>query len=157
MREFFPFKYLRLLGGVSVLALCSSCSPGMFGNGVDATVANRPGYRHINLACANLDVSGAALDTKTFRSLVKCLNSGDNLAPLAALTDKVADEDLEPLLSTINKYWLNNPKKLYQVEKTYDDLLAKGLLDPTFKDLGKLLENEEFWTNLIVTLREAYF
>jgi hypothetical protein len=144
-------------GGVALGLSLSACSPGMFfGGSVDEGVANTKSYRQINFKCSGLDLSSSEIDVSTFRKLVSCFNANGGLDPIEKLLTRLPDADVQPLVDVQNHYVLNNRKLLYTLEQTYLTLGEKQIIDPTFAQLGRLLENEEFISSSIALLKEGY-
>ncbi|MEK6704478.1 MAG: hypothetical protein AABZ06_01690, partial [Bdellovibrionota bacterium] len=128
-----------------------------FGGGTkDRGVASITGYRQINTSCAGLDLSKPELDVPVFRKLLSCFNSYGALDPMERLSSKLSDGEIEPIVTVLNKYILNNQRMLYELEKTHFALERRKILDATFMQVGKFLENEEFITSVIALLREGY-
>lgn len=91
-----------------------------------------------------------------FRSLLACFNAEKALQPIAELVDQLRDAEVEPIVSVLNKYLLSNYKLMYQLEQTYNTLDRMKIIDVTFQQFGKLLENEEFVSSAIALLKEQY-
>lgn len=139
------------------LGMGSACSPSsIFGKSEDEGVVNTRNYRRVNLACAGMDLSSSSIDVPTFRKMVHCFNSNGALEPIENLVNRIPDADLKPLVDVGNHYVLNNRKLLYQLERTYNTLSERKILDSTFLQLGRLLENEEFVSSSIALLKEGY-
>ncbi|MGK5089109.1 hypothetical protein WDW86_16250 [Bdellovibrionota bacterium FG-2] len=145
---------------LSVLALTAACSPGMFegkSQDVDLGVRETKSYRKVNQACADLDLSSSEINVGTFKELLHCFNSNGSLEPIERLVNNLKDEQLEALVATSNKYVLNNPAVLYEVEKTFYALDDQHILDESLLQLGRLLENDEFVASAIGLLKDGYF
>ncbi|HLE01020.1 MAG TPA: hypothetical protein VJB59_12205 [Bdellovibrionota bacterium] len=139
------------------LQLTTGCSLGMFGDGKDKALRENSGYRQVNAACAQMSLTNPTLDVKTTRELLDCFNSNGALQELATLVGKLDDARLEPIVSAINKYILNDSKILYQLEETHQTLVDAGVLDRTLFQVGRLLENDEFVASLVALLQDGYF
>ena len=62
--------------------------------------------------------------------------------PIEHLANRMSDADLKPIVDVGNHYIINNRKLLYQLEQTFQTLSNLKILDSTFSNFGKLLENE---------------
>ncbi len=143
-----------------VLMVVGACSPGMFegkSQDVDLGVRETKSYRKVNLACSDLDLSKSEVDVTTFKELLHCFNSNGALDPLERLVNGLKDEQLEALVAVSNKYVLNNPTVLYEVEKTFYALDDQHILDESLLQLGRLLENDEFVASAVGLLKDGYF
>ncbi|OFZ55891.1 MAG: hypothetical protein A2428_06535 [Bdellovibrionales bacterium RIFOXYC1_FULL_54_43] len=139
------------------LQLTTGCSLGMFGDGKDKALRENSGYRQVNAACAQMSLTNPSLDVKTTRELLDCFNSNGALQELATLVGRLDDARLEPIVSAVNKYILNDSKVLYQLEETHRTLVDAGILDRTLFQIGRLLENDEFVASLVALLQDGYF
>ena len=103
-----------------------------------------------------MQLSSSTLDVPTARSLLACFNSDGALEPIQKLFNRLTDSELEPLLALVNRHVLSDSHTLFQLERTYQDLLARGTLDQSLAQLGRLTENEEFVAALVVVLKDKY-
>jgi hypothetical protein len=146
-----------MFGGLALGLAAVGCSPGMFfGGSVDDGVANTTSYRKINFKCSGMDLSSSEVDVPTFRKLVGCFNANGGLDPIEKLLNRLPDADVQPLVDVQNHYVLNNRKLLYTLEQTYTLLADRKIIDPTFAQFGRLLENEEFISSSVALLKEGY-
>ncbi len=159
--KFFFSRFLSRESGFICASLAlgiSACSPSVFwSDGKDLELENSKGYRQINPNCSKLNLSTSTVDAPTAKAMVSCLNSNGSLAEVAKLFDRLENNDLQNILDVANEYTLNDAASLFQIEKTLQDLTAKGTLDESFDQLGKLLENEEFVSASIALLNEGLF
>ncbi|MGK5084464.1 hypothetical protein WDW37_14310 [Bdellovibrionota bacterium FG-1] len=72
------------------------------------------------------------------------------------MTSRLADVDLQPLVRIVNRYLLNDRKLLFQLERTFETLSEKKILDNSLVEFGRLLENEEFVSSSIALLKEGF-
>ncbi len=146
--------------GISIAALSfliSGCSPSsFFGNDTDQEIRNQPGYRRVNAQCSSVDLSRDELDVTTTRQLVDCLNSQGALGSFATFVHTLKDDELAPFVNSVNRSILRAPQKLFALEKTFNDLDARGELTETIGALSVLLKNETLIEKSISLLREAY-
>lgn len=134
-----------------------ACSPGMFfGGSKDDGVSEMRNYRRINLACAGLNLANANLSVADFRRVLHCFNSNGGLEPIENLSNRMSDADLRPIVDVGNHYIINNRKLLFQLEQTYFTLSNLKILDSTFAQFGRLLQNDEFVSSSIALLKEGY-
>jgi hypothetical protein len=96
------------------------------------------------------------VSVKDFRKILHCFNSNGALQPIDQLANRLSDADLRPIVDVGNRYVLNNPKLLYQLEQTFYTLGNRKILDSTFTQFGRLLENDEFVSSSIALLKEGY-
>lgn len=148
----------RLSFATAIAGVFAACSPTMFSNDLhDGKVASTPSYRKINPACANMDLSQSSMDPETVVKLVKCFNSQGALPQTEAFVVKMFEKArLQTLITTANKYVLDNRQILFQLEKTYFDLEDKNLSGPIFEGVGKMLENDAFVAASLGLLKEGF-
>lgn len=127
-----------------------------FGNKHDQNLLARKSSHPVNKACAQMNVRSSSLDVKTFRDLVDCFNADNAIHPIAQIVHGLSDKDLLPLVNLTNQYVLDNPKNLYLIDSSYDSLKRAQILDETFEQLGKFLENEDFIVYALAFVKEAY-
>ncbi len=63
----------------------------------------------------------------------------------------------EPVTNFLNQSILNDTKRLYQIEKTFDGLSKKSLKDPAFEVLADVLDHSEFISSLLHLLKSVYY
>jgi hypothetical protein len=141
-----------------LLANTLACSPSVFfgGKEVDEGVKNQTAYRKLNTQCAGLDLSSSAIDPPTFRKILDCFNSNGALEPIAQLSRKLKDSELEPILSHFNRKVLNDDRMLFQLESTFNTLSKRQLLDQSLEQMGKLLAHEEWVASTLTLARIAH-
>src|SRR5689334_2591537 len=89
-----PMAFIPVLLGLAV----SACSPGaFFGNKQDDKLLKAKGYRQINTACANVNLSRLP-EVSDFKSFISCMNGNGALGACHTLVNNMADEDLAPLV-----------------------------------------------------------
>ncbi|MCM2323347.1 MAG: hypothetical protein NDJ90_08810 [Oligoflexia bacterium] len=121
----------------------SACGSSWFEAGKDEAVSRAPGYRQINKACANMDLSAPTLDVPTLRRIVKCFNANGAIDALERFVERGPEARLEALLRGGNRYLLGEPGSLYELDRTYGVLRDAGLLDESLLHLGRILQQEE--------------
>lgn len=135
--------------------LLGGCSLGMFGDGKDLKLVSAP-YHQVNTACSGMDLSSPEMNVPTFRSLLSCFNAQGGLEPIQQLVNRMSDSQVESLIAVSNRYFLQDQKVLYQFNRTWRSLEERGTIDETLRQFGRVSENEEFLSSLIVLLKEKY-
>jgi hypothetical protein len=137
------------------------CSPGFFfGDDEDHKINQTPQYRKINAACAAMDISSPTLTVSSFKKLLGCFNAYGGLDEFARLTDRMEDAELQTLLNVVNEHLLTQPKRLYELERTFFDLRktqknGKPLLNEAFDAVAALLENDRLVASALALLYDA--
>ena len=153
----FHIRVWITLGSLLAISL-SGCSPSLFlPKKSDPSLVTPTLYRKPNLACGQMDLSTSVLDQATFRSVFKCFNANHALEPISQLIEHLTDDQLSPLVDFLNKYVLNDKKRLYEIERTFQALLSEGIVDDSFHQIGKILKNNQLISSLIALLREGFF
>lgn len=157
-----------------VLAGCSLLGPDRV---QDDQVLKTQNYRKQNQKCESVNLSTSLLDVKTFRGLIQCLNdnksldeidfwinggsSGSLASSLRASPSLAAagfrDDELFPIVDHLNRFLLNDKKKLFAVEKMHQHLTEAELLEEGLDRFGELLRDREFVLNLIQVVKESFF
>ncbi len=149
-----------LFAGISFCSslLLSACSPGgkAGSSDFDSGILETRGYRKVNEGCSKLNLSKPTLDVTTFRKIADCFNSNGAIDPLWRLTQRLSHEELTPLVNLVNQYILSNRPILFELENTYNSLKSNKALDVTLKQVGRLLENEDFIASLITLVKRAH-
>ncbi|MFZ9595220.1 MAG: hypothetical protein ACO3A2_03995 [Bdellovibrionia bacterium] len=101
-------------------------------------------------------MSSSTLDVAQSREILHCFNSSGALDPLDRLVSRLTDAELLPFVRGLNKYVLNNEKKLYELERTYRSMDEKGLLAPVLLSFGKMIEDDR-WVSSIFSLLQSGF
>ncbi len=139
----------------------AACSPGMFsGVGQDNDVAQMTHYRRVNTACAGMNLENNQIDVPTFRAILKCFNTYHALDPLDDLfngPDGLKDHEIQPIVSHLNRSILDDKKRLFEIESTYNSLVSQGILEESLGQVGELLKNEDFIASSIALLEEGFF
>jgi hypothetical protein len=149
---------LKAFSAIAIVITSSACAPASwFGNPEDTKIAQAPGYRRMNGACSNMDLSRSELDLVTARKLVDCLNSGGDLGSVAALVKSMSDKELTPFVRALNRSLLRNPKNLFKLESTFNDLNEGNKLKDALSGLGELMSNDELLLRSLKIFRKAYF
>lgn len=152
------FRSFRVLGVALISSAISGCSPGaFFGGSKDPRVANTPNYRKINTECASMNLSSPKMDAVTVKALITCLNAYGGIEPIAKLVNGMETADLEVLIEVTNRYYLDDRRTLFEIDRTYSALESKQLLAPALVQLGRLLENSELIVHGLTLLKAAYF
>ena len=125
----------------------------MFGDGKDRELADRPGYRTVNQACAQMDLASAEFSVSQVRGILHCFNSNGALSEIEKLSNKLTDAQLKPVVKIANQVVFKNPKLLYQFEQTYNTLKDQGRLGPVLFETGRLLENSDLVASLFALMR----
>ncbi|MCM2276786.1 MAG: hypothetical protein NDJ89_01765 [Oligoflexia bacterium] len=135
----------------------SACSPSLFfGNDRDNALLEAPGYRKINAACARIELSSPTLDVPTLQSLVKCFNAHGAMDAIEQLVEKAPREHVEAIVQASNKYLMGDARTLFELERTHQTLRQRGTLDESLRQLGRILENEEFVSSGLALLKDEY-
>lgn len=141
-------RQLCILAMLVFCSLCLGCSPGgLFGPDKNNQFKLNPNLRILSPECRGLDLSRADVPPATFRKLIICLDGNGSLGPLRTWIEKLDDEDLSFIVTWFNRTFLADAKQVNDLEGTVDRLRALGLMQPLLGDLGKVLENAEFWKN----------
>ncbi len=146
------------LPALALVLASAGCSLSMFtgGDGFDQKIQEQTTYRKPNLRCVGLDLSSATIDVPTFRRLTDCFNSQGALEPIARLVQSLSDAELSPIVGVINESLLNNSVRLFDLESTFNRLIAVGILDASLDQFGRLLENTAFVESGVRLLDQAY-
>ncbi len=154
-------KRLENFGAVWILFLMvmnSSCSlSSFFGNGKDRAVLEQRQYRQINRNCGGMDLKSSELNAQTVRGLISCFNSSGALEKTQALFNRIENSELDPLIRFLNQAILNDPKRLYEFEMTYQSLAQTGLHDDVFALTGDLLKQPALIVSFLKVLRSGYY
>jgi hypothetical protein len=138
------------------LLITTSCSPGMFFGGHDERILKTPSYRRVNTACGGIDLSTSTLSVSQSREILHCFNANGALDPLDRLVSRMTDAELSPLVRGLNANFLNNEKKIYELETTFRALEEQKLLGPALMSFGRLIENES-WVRSALSLLQGSF
>jgi hypothetical protein len=146
---------LFLLLAISAL---TGCSLDMLSgtDGFDQKIQQEDGYRAPNEKCSSLDLSNPEIDVPTFRKLTDCFNSQGALDPVARLVRSLEDSELDPIVRLLNASLLNNSRRIYDLNASFDRLSRLRLLDSVLDEAGRLLENTAFIESGIQLLDRAY-
>ncbi len=149
------FKFFGVLGLTALVSGCTLSS--FFGDGKDPSIIKQKQYRKVNRACGGMDLSSSEISVQTFRSLLSCLNTGGALDRTESLFELLEDEEVEPLTRFINHAILNDEKRLFEIEKTYQSLAKQKWQDEAFGLLADVLERRELVSSFLHVLRSGYF
>ena len=114
------------------------CSPGSF-FGSDRDLKLKEGTLKGNLSpqCQGLDLAVSQISATTFRKVISCWNSNQSIDPVQRLVNQLSDEELAPLLGSVNKSFLAKPETVYQLDQVFDQLEKTGAHEPFQKALSQ--------------------
>lgn len=150
-------QMIRLSSIVSVglVLSLSSCSTDMFsgGSSEDQRLKETSSSRKINPACENTNLSSSNLDVPTFRQVMNCLHNETEMPKMHAFLNRLTDEQLAPIVDFSNREVLNQPRVIYEINKTYEVLAQRELLDAAFTEIGTITKHPELFTSLLSLTR----
>jgi len=150
-------------GAISVLVILTlgiaGCAPG---GDKDDSVLEATSYRVPNQACAGMNLTSSTISVPTFRAMLDCLFANQKNKALRDLfnsppPDGMTDLEVKPIVDHLNKYILNDKKRLFEIESTHNSLVKQGILEDSLDKLGQLLQNEKFITDSIVLFSDGFF
>jgi len=128
------------------------CTKEMFSKErVDQSVLRTESYR-LPPRCERMELSSSTLTVTVLRQIVSCFNSNGSIADIQSLIADLSDEELRPWVDASNAALLEDHGKLYVVEKTYNDIRGRNLIQPIFQKLGALIENPDWMVSALSIL-----
>ncbi|MGK5082569.1 hypothetical protein WDW37_04620 [Bdellovibrionota bacterium FG-1] len=103
-----------------------------------------------------MDLSRSQLDLVSTRKLVECLDHGSALGAVGTWIRSLKDEELLPLITSVNRTFLNQPDLLFALERSFSDMDEQGVLRPTLASVGQLLNQDEWIDRSIRILKKIY-
>jgi hypothetical protein len=96
-----------------------------------------------NVACDQIDLSASTVSAPLVRSIVRCLNTHQEIDAANSLIEGMSDEELAPLVQWLDQKGSNSPQTLYAIKELILRMEKDGRFTSALQEINLLIKDPE--------------